>query len=379
MPDTDFTETEDDSEDDLLVLVVDDEPENLTVVGEILKKARLPFIFATSGDEALDAIRAEKPTLVLLDIMMPGHDGISICKMIKSDSAIRDIPIIFLTAKAERENIVEGFEAGGVDYIVKPFRSEELLARIKTHLELFQYRKSMHLLSERKSELISMLAHGVKNPAGAIYSIARSLILDIENNEADLDEIKTFLKLIDASATGLAELVERTLDEERAQQNQSDEEVDIDAIVEYLVTLNTVHARKRKIHIRHEKQFAFVAKISSRSIIEIFDNLINNAVKYSKNGSEVIVRLLPVKNRPDYWRFEVEDSAELIPQDISIVQLGDKYKRAGKANPEEVAKSHGVGLSIVHRLVEECDGRVGKAHRKDGKGNVFFIELPYEV
>ena len=366
------------TEDDVLILVVDDEPQNLKIVGEILKREGLRFIFATTGEEALEAVRSEKPSLILLDIMMPGHDGLSICRMLKNDAEVSGIPIIFLTAKAERENVVEGFHAGGVDYVVKPFSAEELIARVRTHLDLYKSRNQLKSLYERKSELISMLAHGVKNPAGAIYSIARSLILDIENEEADLQEIHSFLKLIDASATGLADLVEKTLDQEQKEELQSgytEEGIShVADIIEYLVTLNTVHARKKQITIQFQKDCEPLVSISSRTLIEMYDNIINNAVKYSVQNSNIYVRVFIPTTKPDYFRFEVQDSADLIAE-ADKEKLFMKFSK-GDSSLDSENSSHGVGLSIVKRLVNQCDGVIGINQRADKKGNIFYIELP---
>lgn len=119
-----------------IILIVDDNIENIKVVGIVLKNSGYELIIAQDGYEALGCIKEVKPDLILLDIMMPEINGYEVCKILKNDVSTKDIPIIFLTAKIEIEDIVKGFEVGGVDYIAKPFIKEELLARVKTHLEL---------------------------------------------------------------------------------------------------------------------------------------------------------------------------------------------------------------------------------------------------
>jgi CheY-like chemotaxis protein len=121
-----------------LVLIVDDEPKNLQVVGSLLRDKGYDVVFATNGPEALDALRLTPPDLVLLDVMMPDMDGYEVCRRIKQNPLTRKIPVIFLTAKSETEDIVRGFREGGVDYVTKPFRAEELLARVHTHVQLFK-------------------------------------------------------------------------------------------------------------------------------------------------------------------------------------------------------------------------------------------------
>nr|NJM03058.1 response regulator [Desulfobacula sp.] len=119
-----------------LVLVVDDNPRNLQLLGKLLSDNGYEVGMGQSGPQALTFVKKNEPDLILLDIMMPEMDGYEVCRQLKSDFATRHIPIIFLTAKTESADIVKGFEAGGVDYVTKPFNSAELLARIKTHVEI---------------------------------------------------------------------------------------------------------------------------------------------------------------------------------------------------------------------------------------------------
>lgn len=118
------------------LLIVDDEPHNIQLLGNILKQEGYNVEFATSGEEALDWVNNEPFDLILLDVMMPGMNGYEVCKTIKDNIATKHIPIIFLTAKTESGDVVRGFEAGGSDYITKPFQTVELLARVKVHVEM---------------------------------------------------------------------------------------------------------------------------------------------------------------------------------------------------------------------------------------------------
>ncbi len=118
------------------ILIVDDEPKNIQLLGNLLKEENYDIEFATSGEEAIEWVYSKKFDLILLDIMMPGMDGYEVCKRVKTDNKVNHIPVIFLTAKTESEFIVKGFDVGGADYITKPFKSAELLARIKMHVEI---------------------------------------------------------------------------------------------------------------------------------------------------------------------------------------------------------------------------------------------------
>jgi len=120
-----------------LILLVDDNPKNLQVLGNLLEGSYKTAV-TESGVEALEFVKKKPPDLILLDILMPEMDGYEVCRRLQDDPATKEIPVIFLTAKTETEDIVRGFEIGAVDYITKPFNGTELLARVKTHLELKQ-------------------------------------------------------------------------------------------------------------------------------------------------------------------------------------------------------------------------------------------------
>ncbi|MDX1295990.1 MAG: response regulator [Sulfurimonadaceae bacterium] len=138
------------------VLIVDDVPDNIHVAMNILKEEGYSFSFATDGYKALEVLKSVHIDLVLLDIMMPGIDGFEVCRRIKSDQTLKEIPIIFLTAKVDADSIAQGFDEGAVDYVTKPFHPTELLARVKNHIELYTAKeilKKHNLALEAKAKL----------------------------------------------------------------------------------------------------------------------------------------------------------------------------------------------------------------------------------
>jgi len=131
------------------VLLVDDTPANIDVLKLTLGEQGLNISIAPSGEVALKVAAHSVPDLILLDIMMPGIDGFETCRRLKENDAMKAIPVIFISAKVEREDIEKIYSVGGVDYINKPFQREEVLSRVQTHLELIKTKREQKALIEQ--------------------------------------------------------------------------------------------------------------------------------------------------------------------------------------------------------------------------------------
>ena len=143
------------------VLIVDDIPSNLNFLSEVLHVEGINVMLATSGADALEIARYKLPDLILLDIAMPVMDGYEVCARLKADPVTRDIPVMYLTARTEPEDILKGFETGAVDYILKPFSSAELIARVKTHLDLKDKTAKLKAVNSRLEEEVRQRTHEI--------------------------------------------------------------------------------------------------------------------------------------------------------------------------------------------------------------------------
>lgn len=153
------------------ILIVDDVPQNLQVLAGILAQFSGHLSAATDGPSALELARRESPDLILLDVTMPGMDGFEVCRQLQAEPQTHDIPVIFLTARTQSEDLVRGFEVGAVDYVNKPFHPPELLARVRTHLAL---KAALDRERTMRVELEAALAN-IKVMSGLIPICARCM------------------------------------------------------------------------------------------------------------------------------------------------------------------------------------------------------------
>jgi len=183
------------------ILVVDDQPVNITLMQKKLESEKMTVITARSGFEALEVVAAEPPDLILLDVMMPGMDGLEVCHRLKSSEDTRTIPIIFLTARDSREGMFEGLAAGAADYITKPVDLEETVARVRAQLHYHEIFKQNIDLSRRLAEarraatmgaLSQGISHNLNNLLGVIFGyleLAKNSVGKPETVRKHLDKI----------------------------------------------------------------------------------------------------------------------------------------------------------------------------------------------
>lgn len=133
-----------------IILIIDDTPANVGMLADYLDDLGLRVVVAQDGEEGLERAEFVKPDLILLDVMMPGIDGFETCRRLKMSEAVRDIPVIFMTALTDSQSLVKGFKVGGVDYVTKPVQIEEVWARVQTHLAL----RAMHLQLTQQNQVL---------------------------------------------------------------------------------------------------------------------------------------------------------------------------------------------------------------------------------
>ncbi len=357
------------------ILVVDDISKNLQVVGTILRNEGYHVMPATSGLQALARVSAQPPDLILLDLMMPEMDGLEVCSRLKADPFTRQIPVIFLTASNEMEHLMKGFEAGAVDYITKPFNAPELLARVRTHLELKHARERLREMNEEKNEFMGIAAHDLRNPLSAIQGYAEMIIEDAQSlAHRDLEGNGQRIR---EAAKRMTEMVQNFLDANRIERGELKLNMaisDLSPLLQSVLETQSPHATAKGQMIQLELPPTPTLALADVSItLQVFENLVSNAVKYSPPGKKIFVRL---KAEAGVVRFEVEDQGPGLSKEDQKKLFG-KFARLS-AKPTGGEHSTGLGLSIVKRLVEAMNGKVW-CESELGMGAKFIVTIPQPI
>ncbi len=364
-----------------LVLIVDDNPVNIQVVGENLRECGIDISIATNGPKALSIAKNRKPDLILLDIIMPEMDGFAVCEKLKNDPETEEIPIIFLTAKNDEDNILKGFRYGAVDYITKPFRIEELKARVNTQLNMNLLRERLtnqkivlEKLNRDKNELLGIAAHDLKNPIYSISMIAKVLR---DDNSLNLEDVKEFSRDIITSADRMLELITQLLDINAIEDGKvkiAIENSDVNEVLQSVLSLYSDRAAAKKIQIHYARRVTdSFALFDSNALKQVLDNLISNAIKFSPFEKNVFVEL---SDNGKYKQIAITDEGPGMTEDDKRKLFGKFVKLSARPTADE--NSTGLGLSIVKKYVDAMNGSI-RCESEYGHGASFILDLPAMV
>ncbi len=284
------------------IIIVDDTPENLTVLRDLLTREGYRVRPVLQGEMALRIARKEPPDLILLDVLMPGLNGYETCERLKADPLTADCPVLFISALDGTSDKVRGFQAGGLDYITKPFRQEEVLARVRTHLAL---RTAQKMLKAQNAALVAaanlqadverILRHDLRGPLANI--IAFSELIAQESGAAT--QTKENAQIISGAAYSALSMVHGSFDLLRMERGSYQLQAETFAVRDLLQQIfreMSAVARQKSISLRisdesgaDEPGFLIAGeRLLTRSL---FYNLLKNAIEASPVAGEVHVSL----------------------------------------------------------------------------------------
>lgn len=374
------------------ILIVDDFADNLQLLSDMLQNEGHQVTMAENGVSALLFIAESQPDIILLDVQMPGLDGYEVCKRLKADALTEHIPVLFLSAFHETEHILKGFAVGGVDYIGKPFKSQEVVARVHNHLMLAHQRKTLmaqrdeieklraheqqqyEVLSAMKDNFINQAAHDLKNPLMSINLMCQQLeTMAAQLPEFELNDIVRDLRY---SAHTMEQLVSDVLDLARLQARKQIElaEVDLRDALDACVTRLAGQAAYRGISLHLDvPDTPVIVAVDYNAFMRVLDNLVINALKYSKGGQRV---KLGLTCDDAGIHISVQDHGIGIPK-ADLPHIFTSFYRVKSAEHQAVAGS-GLGLAIVKAIVDQHGAQIDVKSAL-GKGATFTVTLPIDA
>lgn len=388
------------------ILVVDDIAANRNLLRETLEAQGYEVLLANDGVQALKVVGRVRPDIILLDVNMPGLNGYEVCQKLKAESDTAKIPVIFITANDDADSLVRGFEAGGVDFVSKPFKNQEVLARVKTHLSIHTLTRSFaeknreledevarrtaaeeaaNEANEAKSRFLAFISHEMRAPLNAVIGFSEELtgmlssdpdsgsyeadrirraaahLLGLINNLLDLSKIeagKMPLLLEDLDPAEVAEDARRDAEPLAARNENS-------IGIESSLSIPTIRADKTKLR-------------------QVLINLLGNACKFTRSGV-IQIRLRDVAADggpadkilpPDRIQISVSDSGiGMTPDEMN--GLFKPYQQASDTTAREYGGT-GLGLAISRQICRLMGGDLTVSSEK-GKGATFTATIPRRV
>jgi signal transduction histidine kinase len=353
-----------------MILIVDDNSQNLSVLGNMLREHGYHFVLAETGHEALEFVEKKIPDLILLDIMMPEMNGLEVCKRLKQEPAFSDIPVIFLTAKRETEDIIKGFKLGAVDYVTKPFNKEELMVRVSTRLELKEVREKLRQALATKDKFFSIIAHDLMTPFNALLGFSSLLLTEAETLSAN--ERQEFIQDIQQASIQGHNLLTNLLFWASSQTGKLEVNpitFDLEDVVKENVELLSENAKHKGINLllSIENQQIFADKNMLDAVIR---NLLSNAIKFTPTNGTIEISSKKEGNAVEISisdtgvGISAEDIDKLFKIDVNHTTVGTQRE-----------KGTGLGLILCKEFVEKQGGTI-KIDSEKGKGSRFSISLP---
>lgn len=378
------------------VLIVDDTPQNIQILASILTEKGFDIEFALNGNEGLQLLSTVTVDIILLDVMMPELDGFDTCKTIRQQSKYDEIPIIFLTARADKDSIYAGFEMGAQDYITKPFDSRELLARIKTQLELKEARQKLKTvnswlenevflrtnelvetnkkleeankellgLDALKSDFLAIISHEIRTPLNGINGA-----LQLLKHHVDSIKLFKFIELLDTSITRLERfslIALRITALKTGKYVLNKDVVNLSELIELatikMADLLTEKSVKLKFSTLPE---TLVVKGDYELISFCLESLLENAISFTKSGTTV-----NVESKVDQEGIEMSFINQ--GEHYSVDEMKDIFTFFNSVN--SLDDSPGLGLPFSKLIVNAHGGSLN-VFNNEGAGTTSIIRF----
>jgi signal transduction histidine kinase len=351
------------------ILVVDDDPNNFDVIETFLSDPEYELHYADSGAEAIASLESYNPDLILLDVMMPGIDGIEVCRQIKAMTKWQAIPIIMVTALDSKPDLARCLNAGAEDFLSKPVNVLELRARVNAMLRIKQQYDELQNLLKLREDMVQMLVHDLRNPLTGLllnFELLRSEDYPKEKHPDKIDQMYTSAKILDGLVDDLLQIA--LMESGKLLLNCT--EVDIgDLIQSTPAKFEAICAQKKQsIIIQLPEKSSIKISVDAPLFQRVIDNLISNAIKFSPRNSQIIINAELLNS--GLVKIQVIDSGPGVTDELKKT-IFEKYEIGTKMN--EISQI-GLGLAFCKMVVEAHQGQI-QVMNNQPKGSIFEITL----
>jgi two-component system, sensor histidine kinase and response regulator len=356
------------------ILIVDDDPLVVKALERLLFKKNYLFYSVNSGEEALETVNDINPDIILLDVYMKGLTGFEVCSQLNKMGITKRIPVIFLTSTNQTSEIVKGFQSGAVDYIIKPFNTEELLARLLTHLELKKAREEIKNINMIKERFFSIMTHDINDALTGVKGVAEFLNQELKQSSVNIDEVKKLSAFLLDDSTELYHFLQNLIKWDYIESDLNPIQIERINAREL-----TDHISRKYIHAINEKNILIHNKVDQNTMLftnssmlgDIINELISNAIKYSNIGGIISIDMVKEKN---LTIIQIEDQGVGMDKEVveNVFKLDTPHPKTIGTNNE---KGIGLGLIICYSLVKKLNGNI-KIQSEKHKGSRIIIHLP---
>ncbi len=375
------------------ILIVDDVLENLDLLSRILTKQGYTVRSVDRGDAAIIIAKTGWADLILLDINMPEMDGYEVCRRLKEDETTSFIPVIFMSALDEVLNKVNAFSVGGVDYITKPFQIKEVVARVKTHLQLRNLQKDLETqvasrtielataLQEAKSAnsvkniFFSQITHELRTPMNAILGFVQLMQRDSSLNSEHQEQ----LRIISHSGEHLMALINDVLEVSKIEAGKlilERSNFDLHQMLRGIEEMLKIKAQTKNLDFAIQKSNRVPQYIQTdeQKLRQVLINLLANAVKFTQKG-QVVLKIDYNQQIPHQISFEVKDTGSgIAPEEIEHLFTPFFQTQSGRQSQSGT----GLGLSICHQYVQQMGGEI-KVESEVDRGSTLSFNIQAEL
>ena len=371
------------------VMVVDDDPGMFDVIEALLYREGYELTYVSGGQEALNKLDSIQPDVILLDVMMPGMDGMETCRLLRANDQWKHIPVIMVTALDSKDDLVRALDSGADDFLSKPVNGAELRARVRSMLRIKEQYDILANTLTLRQDLSNMVVHDLRNPLSSILLSSQLLLMHKQFDEKALTRIET----IQNSAKELNSMINDLLilakmDSGKLLLNLT--EIDMGWLVEEVITgfQGMAEARSMKLSIQLPSE-PCMGLVDTHLFHRLLDNLLSNAIKFSPMNTQITVQVAPLEPDPDPQVSQNEHNQDRdAPQSHQpvIVRVIDEGPGISEELRQRIFEKYetgdrisgtnqlGLGLTFCKMVTEAHGGRI-YVEENQPQGSIFIVEI----